>query len=213
MHRLPENARYDRETIDGILDAGLVAHVGIADDGVPIVVPMAYARRGDRLFLHGSVASRLVRAVHAGAEVCVTVTIVDGLLLARSAFNMSMSYRSVVVLGRAEPVDDPGERLDALGAIMEHLVPGHWEHVRAPNERELRATLVVAVPLDEVSAKVGEGPPTDEAEDLALPHWAGEIPFRTVALAPRTDPRLAPGIGPPASVRDYTRVPAAPASF
>ncbi len=206
VQRLAENARYDRETVEAILDAGLVAHVGIVHDGAPVVTPMAYARIARHVYLHGSGASRLMRVLHAGAEVCVAVTIVDGVLLARSAFNMSMSYRSVVVLGRAEPVVDPEARTDAFVAIMDHLVPGHWAHVRPPNDRELRATLVVAVALDEASAKVGEGPPTDDHDDDALPHWAGEIPFRTVALAPRPAPRLGDGVVPPPTVRDYRRL-------
>jgi nitroimidazol reductase NimA-like FMN-containing flavoprotein (pyridoxamine 5'-phosphate oxidase superfamily) len=205
VRRLPRLARYDRETVAAILDAGLVAHVGITHDGAPVVIPMAYARVGETVYVHGSTASRLLRALRAGDPVCLTVTIVDGIVLARSAFNMSMNYRAVVVHGRARPVDDPAERLRAFRSIMDHVVPGHWEHVREPNDRELRQTLVVAIGLEEASAKVSAGPPDDEADDLVLPYWAGELPLRTVPGPPRADAHVPTEVGPPPSVLGYAR--------
>jgi uncharacterized protein len=205
VKRLAELARYERETVDAILDAGLVAHVGISHDGAPVVIPMVYARAGDEVYVHGSTASRLVRALRDGDPLCLTVTIVDGIVLARSAFNMSMNYRAVVVHGRARLVDHPAERLRAFRAIMDHVVPGHWDHVREPNDQELRQTLVVAVALDEASAKVSEGPPDDEEDDRSLPFWGGELPLRTVVGAPRPDVHVPDGMPPPPSVADYAR--------
>jgi nitroimidazol reductase NimA-like FMN-containing flavoprotein (pyridoxamine 5'-phosphate oxidase superfamily) len=203
VRRLPELARYDAESVARVLDAGVVAHVGIVDAGAPVVVPMVYGRIGRELFLHGSVASRLLRALGAGAPVCVTVTVVDGVLLARSAFNTSMSYRSVVVHGVARSVDAEAERLEALRAVLEHLVPGHWARQRPPNERELAQTRVVALPLDEASVKVSTGPVTDEDEDYALPHWAGELPLLLEPQPPVADHRLAPGTPSPPSVAGF----------
>jgi hypothetical protein len=210
VRRLAELAAYDSETVAAILDAGLVAHVGITHEGAPVVIPMAYARIGDTVYVHGSVASRMMRSLRAGDPVCITVTVIDGIVLARSAFNMSMNYRSVVVQGEARHVTDGAERLRAFRAIMDHFVPGHWEHVRPPNDQELRQTLVTAVSLAEASAKVSTGPPQDEEADLALPHWAGEIPLRMVAGAPRPDALVPDGVGPPASVGEYARSFAAP---
>jgi nitroimidazol reductase NimA-like FMN-containing flavoprotein (pyridoxamine 5'-phosphate oxidase superfamily) len=183
IRRLPARGRYDRATIDAILDEGLVAHVGFAGDEGPIVLPMAYARDGDWLILHGSSANHLLRTLRAGAEVCVTVTLVDGLVLARSAFHHSINYRSVVVLGRAEAVDDPGAKRAALEVLVEHLVPGRTADARGTNDKELRTTLVLRVPLDEVSAKVRTGPPLDDEEDLDLPVWGGVLPL---TLRPET---------------------------
>jgi nitroimidazol reductase NimA-like FMN-containing flavoprotein (pyridoxamine 5'-phosphate oxidase superfamily) len=205
VRRIAELAAYERETVDAVLDAGLVAHVGIVQDGAPVVIPMAYARVGDEVYLHGSVAGRLLRALRPGAPVCVTVTMVDGVVLARSAFNMSMQYRSVVVQGETRPVDDGEERLRAFRAIMDQVVPGHWDHVRAPNDSELRQTLVVAVGLAEASAKISAGPPDDEPDDLALPHWAGVLPLRTVPGAPIADDHVPDGVPPPPSVAAYAR--------
>jgi nitroimidazol reductase NimA-like FMN-containing flavoprotein (pyridoxamine 5'-phosphate oxidase superfamily) len=205
VRRIAELADYERETVAAVLDAGLVAHVGIVQDGAPVVIPMAYARVDDEVYLHGSVASRLLRALRPGAPVCVTVTVVDGVVLARSAFNMSMQYRSVVVQGETRPVDDPDERLRAFRAIMDQVVPGHWDHVRAPNDAELRQTHVVAVGLAEASAKVSAGPPDDEPDDLALPHWAGVLPLRTVAGTPVADAHVPDGVPPPPSVAAYAR--------
>src|SRR6185503_10995802 len=163
VRRAPDRARYDRAFVHAVLDEGLVAHVGIADDdGQPFVLPMVYARDGERLILHGSVASRVGRRLDAGVQVCVTVTLLDGVVLARSAFHHSLNYRSVVVLGRAAPVLDPAEKLAALQAITEHVVPGRWSAVRAPSAQELKRTLVLGVPLAEASAKVRSGPPLDD---------------------------------------------------
>jgi uncharacterized protein len=205
VRRLAERAAYDAETVESVLDAGLVAHVGISSHGAPVVIPMAYARVRDTLYLHGSTASRVMRTLKTGDPICITVTIVDGIVLARSAFNMSMNYRAVVVHGRARLVADPEERLTAFRAIMNHLVPGHWAEVRPPNDAELRQTLVTAVKLDEVSAKVRIGPAEDEVEDLELPIWAGEIPLHTVAGTPIPDGGVLDGIEAPASVSRYAR--------
>jgi nitroimidazol reductase NimA-like FMN-containing flavoprotein (pyridoxamine 5'-phosphate oxidase superfamily) len=164
------------------------------------VIPAAFARVGDRLLIHGSAASRMLKALVAGAPACVTVTLVDGLVLARSAFHHSINYRSVVVLGTATEASDPVEKRRALDAIVEHIAPGRLGHVRAPSEAELRATRVVWLPLDEASAKLRSGPPKDDEEDYALPVWAGELPLRLAALEPLADPRLAPGIPLPPHV-------------
>jgi nitroimidazol reductase NimA-like FMN-containing flavoprotein (pyridoxamine 5'-phosphate oxidase superfamily) len=205
VRRLAELAAYDPETIASVLDAGLVAHVGIHYQGAPVVIPMAYARVGDTMYVHGSTASRMMRALKTGDAVCVTVTLIDGIVLARSAFNMSMNYRAVVVHGHARLVTDPEERMTAFRAIMDHYVPGHWDEVRAPNDQELRQTLVTALPLDEASAKVSTGPPDDEEADLELRVWAGEIPIRTVAGTPVPDANVQAGVEAPASVSHYSR--------
>jgi nitroimidazol reductase NimA-like FMN-containing flavoprotein (pyridoxamine 5'-phosphate oxidase superfamily) len=205
VRRLAERAAYDPATVEAVLDAGVVAHVGIIWHGAPVVIPMAYARVRDTVYVHGSTASRIMRTLKTGDAMCITVTIVDGIVLARSAFNMSMNYRSVVIHGHARLVKDPAERMTAFRAIMEHLVPGHWEQVRAPSESELRQTLVTAVLLDEVSAKVRVGPAEDEPEDLDLRVWAGEIPLRTVADPAVADDHVLDGVDPPPSVTDYAR--------
>lgn len=205
VRRLAEQARYDADTIAAVLDAGIVAHVGIVHQGTPVVIPMAYARVGDTVYVHGAAASRMMRALNTGAAVCVTVTIVDGIVLARSAFNMSMNYRSVVIQGQARAVTDPEERMTAFRAVMDHVVPGHWETVRPPNDVELRQTLVTAVGLDEVSAKVRVGPPEDEADDVGLPIWAGQIPLDTVPGPPVVDAAVPPDVGMPTSVAGYAR--------
>jgi nitroimidazol reductase NimA-like FMN-containing flavoprotein (pyridoxamine 5'-phosphate oxidase superfamily) len=205
VRRLADLAVYERETIAAILDAGLVAHVGILHQGAPVVIPMAYARVDDTIYVHGSTASRMMRALKTGDAMCVTVTIVDGIVLARSAFNMSMNYRAVVVHGHARMVADANERMIAFRAIMDHFVPGHWDEVRPPNDVELRQTLVTAIKLDEVSAKVSAGPPQDEVEDLRLPIWAGEIPLQSTAGTPVPDGSVAEGVEAPASVSRYSR--------
>ena len=179
MRRLPERGSYDRAAAHAVLDEGLVAHVGIATDDGPVVIPMLYGRDGDRLLLHGSPASRLLRGGARGTQMCVTVTLVDGLVLARSAFHHSMNYRSVVVFGRATPVDDLTERRAALDVLVEHIVPGRLADARVPNDKELRGTLVLALPLDECSVKVRTGGPLDDAEDMDLPVWAGVVPVAT----------------------------------
>jgi nitroimidazol reductase NimA-like FMN-containing flavoprotein (pyridoxamine 5'-phosphate oxidase superfamily) len=205
VRRLPDRARYDRASVDAILDEGLVCHVGFVDDGQAYVIPSVYARQGDRLVLHGSAASRMLKVLAAGAPACVTVTLLDGLVLARSEFHHSMNYRSAVVLGRATEVVDPGEKRRALRAIVEHVAPGRAGSVRPPNERELRATRVVAIALDEASAKVRTGPPKDDEEDYALPVWAGELPLRLEPRAPVADPRPGPAIPPPPHVTGWRR--------
>jgi uncharacterized protein len=205
VRRLPERAAYEREVIRAILDEGLVAHVGLAQEGQPFVLPMVYGCAGDQLYLHGSTASRLLRALAEGAPACATVTLLDGLVLARSAFHHSMNYRSVVVLGRARRVDDAEERLAALRAIVEHVIPGRWSHTRRPSAPELARTLVLALPLDEASAKLRTGPARDDHEDLALDHWAGEIPLRLAVATPVPDPQLRPGIAAPDHATRYAR--------
>lgn len=206
VRRIPELASYDPAVVHAVLDAGLIAHVGVvADDGDPVVLPMTYGRLGDNVYIHGSVASRLMRLVCGGAPAAVTVTIVDGIVLARSAFETTMNYRCVTVLGRGRRVDDEGERLAALESVMERLVPGHWPNVRAPAAAELRQVLVAAVALDEASAKVRSGPPEDPPADHGLPHWAGEIPLHLAAGHAHADPTLRSGITPPESVRGFVR--------
>jgi len=205
VRRLPDRARYDRATVHAILDEGLVCHVGFVDEGQPFVIPSAYARVGDRLVIHGSAASRMVKALAGGAPACVTVTLLDGLVLARSGFHHSMNYRSVVVLGRATEISDPGEKRRALDAIVEHVAPGRVASVRPPSENELRATRVVALPLDEASAKVRTGPPKDDEADYTLPVWAGELPLRLEPLAPVADPHPGPAVPPPPHVTGWRR--------
>jgi nitroimidazol reductase NimA-like FMN-containing flavoprotein (pyridoxamine 5'-phosphate oxidase superfamily) len=203
--RLPERARYDRDTICAILDEGLVCHVGFVADGQPFVIPATYARWDDRLVIHGSAASRMVKALAGGAAACVSVTLLDGLVLARSAFHHTMNYRSVVVVGTATEVVDPQEKLRALAAIVEHVAPGRGASVRPPSEIELRATRVVTLPLDEASAKLRTGPPKDDEDDYALPVWAGEIPLGLEPGPAVADPRLAPGIAVPPDVQLWRR--------
>jgi nitroimidazol reductase NimA-like FMN-containing flavoprotein (pyridoxamine 5'-phosphate oxidase superfamily) len=205
VRRLAERGRYDRETVHGILDEGLVCHVGFVADGQPYVIPTLYARDGDTLYFHGSTGSRTMRTLARGAEVCLTVTLVDGLVLARSVFHHSANYRSVVVLGRARPVEDPGEKDRVLRLLVEHVVPGRGADARGPSAKELAATAVLALPLDEVSAKVRSGPAADEEEDYDLPVWAGVLPLGLQPAAPVADPRLLPGLTPPAYVTSYRR--------
>jgi len=196
VRRLPDRAAYDRETIHAILDEGLVCHVGFVSEGQPHVIPMSYGRDGDRLLLHGSSASRLVRGLEAGWPVCLTVTLLDGLVLARSAFHHSLNFRSVVMFGRATPVDDPAAKSAALRAISEHVIPGRWEEVRPPNARELAATAVLEVPIEEASAKIRTGPPRDDLEDLSLPVWAGVLPLETIPGEPVPDEAGGPAEAP-----------------
>jgi len=186
VKRHPERGVYDRGPIDGILDEALICHVGFVVDGQPFVIPTIHARSGDVLYLHGSSASRMLRTIGEGVDVCVTVTLLDGIVLARSVYNSSMNYRSAVVLGRAREVVDADEQLAALETIVEHIAPGRWADARRPNGKELKATTVLALPLDEASAKIRTGPPSDFDEDLDLPVWAGVIPLRVVAGAPES---------------------------
>lgn len=205
VRRLPDRGVYDRPVIDAILDEALVCHLGFVAEGQPFVIPTIHARVGDALYVHGSAASRMLRNLREGAPACVTATLVDGLVLARSAFHQSLNYRSVVVLGTATEVLSPEERLVALEAIVEHVIPGRWAEVRSPNARELKATMVVRLPIGEASAKVRTGGPLDDEEDLALPCWAGVLPLRLAAAAPVADGRVPAGMAVPATVRDYWR--------
>jgi nitroimidazol reductase NimA-like FMN-containing flavoprotein (pyridoxamine 5'-phosphate oxidase superfamily) len=205
VKRLPKRAVYDHAQVHAILDEGFICHVGFVSDGQPYVIPTGYARSGDRLYIHGSAASRMLRALGQGAQLCVTVTLVDGLVLARSAFHHSMNYRSVVMLGRATLVSDPAEKIKALEAFTEHIVRGRWNDVRLPTESELKATSVLALPLAEVSAKIRQGPPKDDEADYPLPIWAGVVPLRITSSAPVSDPRLIAGPQPPAYAKKYSR--------
>jgi nitroimidazol reductase NimA-like FMN-containing flavoprotein (pyridoxamine 5'-phosphate oxidase superfamily) len=200
VRRIPKRASYEAGAIYAILDEGLVCQVGFAIDGQPYVIPTTYARIGDQLYLHGSAASRMLRTLAGSVPVCVTVTLLDGLVLARSAFHHSMNYRSVVALGTATEVVDPKERLAALEAIVEHVRPGRWHDVRPPSEQELRATSVLRLPLTEASAKIRTGPPLDYDDDLSRGCWAGEIPLRLTPQTPVADPQLPPDIALPASI-------------
>ncbi len=205
LKRLPQRASYDREVVYRILDEGFVCHVGFTVDGQPFVIPTAYGRVGDRLYIHGSAASRTLRSLSGGVPVCVTVTLLDGLVLARSAFHHSINYRSVMILGAATMVEAAEEKMIALRAFTEHVIPGRWDDVREPNEQELKGTAVLALPLVEVSAKIRTGPPKDDEEDMAIPVWAGELPLRITAGEPLADPLLPAGISPPAYVTQYPR--------
>jgi len=205
LRRLPQRGNYDRGLINQILDEGFVCHVGFAVAGQPFVIPTGYARVGDQLIIHGSQASRMLRKLGEGIDVCVTVTLVDGLVLARSAFHHSMNYRSVVIFGRATEVSEREAKLDALLALSEHMIPGRWADVREPNERELKSTTVLSLPLTEASAKVRTGPPLDDEEDYDLNVWAGVIPLRLIAEAPVDDPRLKAEMAAPDYARRYER--------
>jgi uncharacterized protein len=204
LRRLPKRGLYDQETIYKILDEGFVCHVGFTIDGKTFVIPTGYARVGDRLLIHGSSASRMLRAMNAGIEVCATVTLIDGLVLARSAFHHSVNYRSVVIFGTASLVSGEEEKIEALHAFTEHVVPGRWQEVRPPNRSELAATAVLSLPIREASAKVRTGDPVDDEEDYALPVWAGVIPLKLRADAPKNDARLKNGITPPRYVLSGT---------
>jgi uncharacterized protein len=194
VKRLPKRGVYDKAQVHAILDAGILCHVGFAVDGQPYVIPTGYVRVDDRIYIHGSPASRMLRTLDQAIDVCLTVTLIDGLVLARSAFHHSMNYRSVVVLGKAHPVTDPQEKVEALRSFVNHIVPGRWDEVRQPTERELQSTSVLALPLQEVSAKVRTGAPIDDEEDYMLPIWAGVVPLRTEPGEPIADPRLVSGI-------------------
>jgi hypothetical protein len=205
VRRRAQRGHYERTTVHAILDEALVCHVGFVADGQPIVIPTAYARVGETLYLHGSPASRMLRNLADRLPVCVTVTLLDGIVLARSAFHHSMNYRSVVVQGQAHAVIDPAEKLRAMHALVEHVSPGRWGDARSPSEQELAQTLVLALPLLRVSAKVRTGPPIDDEQDQALPCWAGVIPLHLAAGAPVADSRLRPGSAAPAYAVRYRR--------
>jgi len=203
--REPDRAVYDREAVYQILDEGFLCHVGFVADGQPFVIPTSYGREGASLYLHGSAASRMLRQMREGVPVCITVTLLDGLVLARSVFNHSMNYRSVVILGKAALVEHPEEKLAALRALSEHILPGRWDQARQPSERELKVTSVLRVPIEEFSAKVRTGPPVDDADDYSFPTWAGVIPLEMKAGAPIDDQRLEPGRAVPEYVKNYSR--------
>ena len=203
VRRAPARGCYERDAIDAILDEALVAHLGFVDGGQPYVIPTLHARVADTVYVHGASASRMIRGLTGGIPACLTVTLIDGLVLARSIFHHSLNYRSVVVLGTCRPVEGAAEREAALRAFTEQLAPGRWDEVRPPSAKELKATRVLAMDLDECSAKVRTGPPGDDEQDYALPVWAGVIPLRTTADLPVPDPRLAEGIVPSCVVRDW----------
>lgn len=203
--REPHRGVYDRQEIYKILDEGFVCHVGFTADAQPFVIPTLYARAGDSIYFHGSAASRMLRGTSNGVPVCVTVTLTDGLVLARSVFNHSMNYRSVVALGKATLVDAPEEKLEALRAFTERILPGRWEDARQPNEKELKATSILKLPLTEISAKVRSGPVQDDEEDYALPVWAGIVPLHLQPEAPIRDERCDPAIPTPAYAANYRR--------
>ena len=205
LRRLPKRGNYDRATVHAILDEAVYCHVGFAVEGQPYVIPTAFGRDGETVYLHGSAASRMLKTLAGGVEACVTATLLDGLVLARSAFHHSVNYRSVVILGRARPVTEASEKSRALEVIVDHVAPGRSAEVRPPNDKELAATSVLALALDEVSAKVRTGPPIDDEEDYALTCWAGELPLRVAAAPPVPDPRLADGIAPSLAVAGWHR--------
>jgi uncharacterized protein len=203
--READRAVYDREIVYRILDEGFLCHAGFVVDGQPFVIPTSYGRKDASLYIHGSAASRMLRQFKEGVPVCITVTLLEGLVLARSIFNHSMNYRSVVILGKATLVDDPAEKLAALRILSEHILPGRWDDSRQPNDRELKATSVLHVPIEEFSAKVRQGPAIDDEEDYSFPTWAGVVPLEMVAGKPIDDARLLPGKEVPAYIKGYTR--------
>lgn len=205
VRRLPARASYDAQTIYPIIDEALICHVGFVADGQPFVIPTIHARMGDAIVLHGAKASRLLKHAATGEPLCITCTIVDGLVLARSVFHHSMNYRSVVIFGRGRLLENDEEKWVALEAITEHVMPGRWDDARQPNELEMNATSVVLVQIDEATAKVRTGPPGDEEEDYALPIWAGVLPSQLQFVAPVDDPKLGAGIGVPGYVDGYGR--------
>ena len=203
LRRIPDRGSHDRETIDSILDAGFLAHVGFCLDGQPFVIPTLYGRDGERLYLHGSSASRMLRELETGVAACVTVTLVDGLVLSRSAFDHSMNYRSVVAFGTARKVVDPEQKVKALRVISEHLIAGRWADVRGPSQKELKATTVLEFSIEEASAKVRSGPPLDDESDYELPVWAGVLPLEIKSRPPIPDDKLVKGITLPEYIRRY----------
>lgn len=205
VKRLPKRGAYDRETVFKILDEAFVCHVGFVVDGQPYVIPTNFGRSGDTLYLHGSAASRMLRTLSEGIPVCVTVTLVDGLVLARSAFHHSVNYRSVVILGTAHLVSDPAEKLEALRLFTEHIMKGRWDDIRLPSDQEMKGTTVLALPMEEVSAKVRTGGPIDDEEDYALPMWAGVLPLPVVPAVPIPDARLNPKTEIPSYMKGYRR--------
>jgi len=204
--REPERGVYDRATAYKILDEGFICHVGFIADGQPYVIPTSYGRKNDNLYIHGSAASRMLRQLDRGVPVCITVTLLDGLVLARSVFNHSINYRSAVIFGRGARIVDAAARLQALHAFTERLLPGRWQDARQPTEVELKQTTIVAVPIESASAKIRSGPPKDDEPDLDLPVWAGVLPLRLARGVPVADPQLGIEIAVPEYIRDYDRV-------
>ena len=205
VRRLPKRGAYDRATIDAILDEGLVCHVGFVVDGQPFVIPTLHARDGDRLLIHGSAASRMLRTLDEGVDVCVTVTLADQLVIARSAFHSSMNYRSVMLLGRATLIEEPAAKMAALRALVEHLIPGRWDDCRQPNATEMKATWILELPIDEASAKIRTGGPIDDDEDYVLDFWAGVLPLAKGFGKPIADVKLKSGVKPPPYLTRYAR--------
>lgn len=205
MQRLPKRGHYDRETIHRILDEALICHVGFVEHGQPFVIPINFARVEDTIVLHGAKASRLLKHIEAGNPICIEATIVDGLVLARSVFHHSVNYRSVVLFGTGKAVTEEHEKMAALEAVTEHLIPGRWKEARLPNRKELRATRVVSIQIDEASAKIRVGPPGDEAEDYSLPVWAGLLPLQEKSLAPIRDEVQSEAVRLPDYIAGYSR--------
>jgi nitroimidazol reductase NimA-like FMN-containing flavoprotein (pyridoxamine 5'-phosphate oxidase superfamily) len=205
VRRHPERGQYDAETVHAILDEGLICHLGFVVDGTPFVMPTMYARRGDVIYIHGSPASRMLKTAAGPGEVCLTVTLLDGLVMARSVFSHSMNFRSVVVVGEAIEVTEPDEKMLAFEALVEHVCPGRWADARQPSEKELQTTLVLRLALDEVSAKVRTGGPKDAEADLDLPVWAGEIPLATRARPPVRHEQVRPEVATPDYADGYSR--------
>jgi uncharacterized protein len=205
VRRSPKKGRYDREMIGAILDRALVAHVAFVEQGEPVCIPMLFARIDEKLYIHGSRASRTMRLLAGGAPACLTVTLLEGLVLARSAFEHSANYESVVAFGHFQPIEDPEERLAALAGFTNKLIPGRWDEVRAPNAKELKGTMILAMEIEQASAKVRSGPPDDDSEDAALDVWAGEIPIDTTFGQPVASPGLRADIGIGSSIRDLSQ--------
>ncbi|HQZ82840.1 MAG TPA: pyridoxamine 5'-phosphate oxidase family protein [Pyrinomonadaceae bacterium] len=197
VKRLPDRGRYDRDTIEAILDEAFICHVGFNSEHGPVVIPTGFGRDGSDLIIHGSAASRMLRDLSNGIDVCVTVTILDGLVLARSAFHHSMNYRSVVIFGKAELITEREKKVRALEILSEHIIRGRWADVRPPSEKELKGTTVLRLPIDEASAKIRVGPPKDDEEDYSLPIWAGVVPLRTTVGTPVADERNLAGVEMP----------------
>lgn len=205
VKRLPKRAEYDRDVIHAILDEAFVCHVGFVADGQPFVIPTAFARDGEWLYLHGSAVSRMLKTLAGGVDLCVTVTLVDGLVLARSAFHHSINYRSVVLLGKASVVEDGTEKTAALRVFTDHIIPARWPEVREPDPQELKATMVLRMPIKEASAKIRTGPPVDDESDLTRNVWAGVLPLRVTPGDPQRDAYCGPEIPVPENVRNYKR--------
>ncbi len=205
LRRLPERGRYDRATIHSIVDEALICHVAFGTEAGPVVIPTIHARDGETLYLHGSAASRMLRTIRDGDPICVSFTLIDGLVMARSLFNHSMNYRSVIVFSSAREVTDPEEKLRSMRLVSDHIAPGRWDDARTPNDKETRATMMVAIALEEASAKIRTGPPGDEEDDYDLAVWAGVIPVDTVFGEPQPDARLAAGIDLPPYLEGYSR--------